>query len=473
MRAGASATTSPTKEPALTRIGLLTPYNGNNLGDGTIQTAVIENLRRRDSSIEFLGITLDPEDTATRHRIPAFPITGLSVPFYSEALLLHCTEAAWDSVPATEPATADRPGSLRHLIKTMPLVGPLLRFLVGRLRVLRKLPPEAHHLWRSFQAVRTLDLLLVSGGGQLDEEFGGPWGHPYVLFRWAMLSRLAGTRLAIASVGAHHMHRPLTRFFIKAALASASYRSYRDPGSQQQLSRWRFTTNDHCVPDMALSLPVREASNERSPGGPAVVGLSPMIYGHARHWPTSRAGLHEQYSRRLAEFARWLLDRGYRLLLFQSSAADRVAVADLRARLLELAGPEEARRIAEPRVQTVDQFFREVAAADYVVASRLHGVMMSHMLGKPVLAISFDRKVDAHMESMGQTRYRVDIGGFEVADLIERFTALERNGPAERVTIDDRVAASRQQLDDQYEALLNLAGTARGRLTPTTRRRVQ
>jgi polysaccharide pyruvyl transferase WcaK-like protein len=194
-----------------------------------------------------------------------------------------------------------------------------------------------------------------------------------------------------------------------------------------------------------------------------------MIYGHASHWPTSRPEVYEEYSRRLAEFAKWLLDRGHRLLLFQSSGADQVAAADLRARLLDLAGPEADRRVLEPGVLTVDQFFREVAAADYVVASRLHGVMMSHMLGKPVLAISFDRKVDAHMESMGQAQYRVDITRFEVADLIERFTALVRNAPMERTTISDRVSASRQQLDAQYEALLALAGSAHGRSPSTTK----
>lgn len=453
----------------MTRIGLLTPYNGSNLGDATIQTAVIENLRRRDSTLEFLGITLDPDDTASRHRISAFPITGLSVASYSEALVLHCTAPVFATVPATEPEVPGQTGRLRQLIKTTPLLGPMLKFLVGKWRALRKLPPEARHLWRSFQAVRRLDLLLVSGGGQLDEEFGGPWGHPYVLFRWAMLSRLAGTRLAVASVGAHHMNRPLTRFFIRTALASASYRSYRDPGSQHQLSRWGFTRNDPCVPDLALSLRVPAAPNGGRPSEPSVVGLSPMIYGHASHWPTSRPEVYEEYSRRLAEFAKWLLDRGHRLLLFQSSGADQVAAADLRARLLDLAGPEADRRVLEPGVLTVDQFFREVAAADYVVASRLHGVMMSHMLGKPVLAISFDRKVDAHMESMGQAQYRVDITRFEVADLIERFTALVRNAPMERTTISDRVSASRQQLDAQYEALLALAGSAHGRSPSTTK----
>lgn len=446
----------------LTRIGLLTPYNGSNLGDGTIQTAVIENFLSRDPALEFLGITLGPGDTTQRHKIPAFAITGLSVPSYSEALVRHggaLARASARSAPPRSAATADsaRPGRLRSAIKTIPLLGGGLRFLAERWRAFRRFGPEARHLWQSYKVVRTLDLLLVSGGGQLDEEFGGAWGHPYVLFRWAMLARLAGTPLAFASVGVGFMNRRLSRFFMRAALASAAYRSYRDEGSQRKLAEWRFTESDPCVPDLAFSLRVADTSRRRNSSEPGVVGLSPMIYGHAKHWPTSRPAVYEEYSRRLATFAQWLLDRGHTLLLFESSSADRIASADLKARLAELAGPVTGQRILHPEVETVEQFFNEVAAADCVVASRLHGVLMSHMLGKPVVAISFDRKVDAHMDSVAQTQYRVDITQFEVADLIERFTALERNAESERATVARHVAHSRALLDAQYDTLFQLA----------------
>lgn len=451
------------KEMTLTRIGLLTPYDGSNLGDATIQTAVIENFLRRAPALELFGITLDPEDTTRRHKIPAFPITGLAVSSYSETLLRRRSAPLASPGPQTYSPAPDRPaGGVRAALKALPLLGPGLKLLLGGARLLRRMATEVRQLWPSLRIVRTCDLLLVSGGGQLDEEFGGPWGHPYALFRWALLAKLTGTRIAVASVGAQHLNRPLTRFFVKTALASAAYRSYRDPGSKRQVAGWHFTEADLCVPDLAFSLRVPVAPPARRPGEAAIVGVSPMIYGHAKHWPTKRHALYEGYSRRLAVFAHWLLDRGHTLLLFQSSGADRIAAADLKARLLELAGPGVTGRILEPEVRTVDRFFREVAAADYVVASRLHGVLMSHMLGKPVLAISFDRKVDAHMESMAQTQYCVDIGRFETADLITRFTALEENAPADRETILERVRQFRSRLDTQYDALLSLAGAAHG-----------
>jgi polysaccharide pyruvyl transferase WcaK-like protein len=444
----------------VTRIGLLTPYNGRNLGDGTIQSAVIENLRLKDAGLEFLGITMDPEDTARRHQIPGFPITGLAVSSYSEALVLRLAQGGpLSPVPVQVGPPSGTPSrhGVREVVKRMPLLGPALRGIVRGARWLRRFGPELRHLQGSYRAVRGLDLLLVSGGGQLDEEFGGPWGHPYVLFRWAILARLARTPLAFASVGAGYLDRPLSRFFVRQALAIASYRSYRDPGTAQRLAPWSFTRGDPQYPDLAFSLPVSAPPLSTDSDTAGIIGFSPIIYGHAAHWPTKRPALYENYSRRLAEFAEWLLDQGHRLLLFRSSGADRVAIADLKARLATRLGPDALRRILEPEVESVPQFFREVAAADYVVASRLHGVTMSHMLGKPVLAISFDRKVDAHMESMEQAQYRVGIGEFTVADLVDRFTALRRNAPQERRIILDHVAEFREQLDDQYQVLHRLA----------------
>jgi polysaccharide pyruvyl transferase WcaK-like protein len=444
----------------VTRIGLLTPYNGRNLGDGTIQTAVIENLRRKDPDLEFLGITMDPEDTIRRHQIPAVPITGLAVSSYSKALVLKLASGGQPPpapVEVSTPSGAPPRGGVREIVKRLPLVGPALRGVVRAGRWLRLLGPELRHLRESYRAVRGLDLLLVSGGGQLDEEFGGPWGHPYVLFRWAMLARLARTPLAFASVGAGYLDRPLSRFFVRHALAAAVYRSYRDPGTAERLAPWTFTRGDPHFPDLAFSLPVSAPLVGGDSESPGIIGISPIVYGHAAHWPTKRPALYENYSRRLAEFAQWLLGRGHKLLLFRTSSADRVAIADLKARLAELAGPDALRGIVEPEVESVPQFFREVAAADCVVASRLHGVTMSHMLGKPVLAISFDRKVDAHMESMEQMQYRLSIGEFTVADLIDRFTALRQDGTQERRIVMDHVADFRRQLDAQYEVLHRLA----------------
>ena len=50
--------------------------------------------------------------------------------------------------------------------------------------------------------LRTQDLLIISGGGQLDEEYGGAWRLPFAICKWVLLARLARVPCAMASVGA-------------------------------------------------------------------------------------------------------------------------------------------------------------------------------------------------------------------------------------------------------------------------------
>ena len=48
---------------------------------------------------------------------------------------------------------------------------------------------EVRHSVEGYRFLRTQHLLVVSGGGQLTEEWGGAWQHPFGLFKWAILAQ--------------------------------------------------------------------------------------------------------------------------------------------------------------------------------------------------------------------------------------------------------------------------------------------
>ena len=64
------------------RIGLISPYTGGNSGNAAIISAIIANIHKRVAGVEILGITLNPPETRRRHGIEAFPLAGVSRPFY-------------------------------------------------------------------------------------------------------------------------------------------------------------------------------------------------------------------------------------------------------------------------------------------------------------------------------------------------------------------------------------------------------
>jgi hypothetical protein len=43
----------------------------------------------------------------------------------------------------------------------------------------------------SRHTMKSFELLIISGGGQLTER-DGPWGFPYTIFKWVVLARSAG-----------------------------------------------------------------------------------------------------------------------------------------------------------------------------------------------------------------------------------------------------------------------------------------
>ena len=54
------------------QIGLLGPWGSGNLGDATIQEAVIFNLKKWIPDSVIYGFSPDPSDTERRHRIKSF-----------------------------------------------------------------------------------------------------------------------------------------------------------------------------------------------------------------------------------------------------------------------------------------------------------------------------------------------------------------------------------------------------------------
>src|SRR5271157_4988998 len=64
---------------------LVSPCGHGNLGDASIQDAVIAYIRRRFPDSNIRGITLNPADTLRRHGVFGFPISGASITGYCVA----------------------------------------------------------------------------------------------------------------------------------------------------------------------------------------------------------------------------------------------------------------------------------------------------------------------------------------------------------------------------------------------------
>jgi polysaccharide pyruvyl transferase WcaK-like protein len=450
------------------RIGLLTPYAGSNQGDSAIRTEVIRGVRHHIPEAELWGIDLLPTETARLHGIPAFPITGLLVPFYSESLfepmngmfVRFSTRSLSEVIKEQEgeaPVHASAGREIWQHLKGIPVVGWLLKCLLRCVRRISIVMNEARHIRTSFQFLKGLDMVMVSGGGQLSEKWGGPWGQPYVLLRWGILARLARKRFVVVSVGVGELKTLLGRFFTRMALSLACYRSYRDLGSKEMLGTWSFTKNDPYVPDLAFTMHVNTESSAEIPGvRPLVVGVGMIAYGRHESWPTDAPNIYDDYLSNVADFIASLASKGHKVVLFKSSGADRYAVMEVKERILREWPPDVGDQISARLIETLEELLQEIKKVDVVVASRLHSVILSHMSAKPVLTISYDRKVERHVQDVGQEKYMVDIRNFTSTDLMERFEDLMNNAAAVKAEVSGHILDFRGPLEKQYDYLCGL-----------------
>jgi polysaccharide pyruvyl transferase WcaK-like protein len=452
--------TSSEVPEACPRIALLTPYLGGNLGDAAIQDSMIANLRLRLPGTRLAGISLNCDNFLERHATSAFPLCGTNRRFYGMARGRMGERAGEEEKPARAPRRiAGAASQIKAVLRRVPGLRRGLRAVRATLVVPAQ---ELRHWFNGYRFLRTQDLLIVSGGGQLDQEWGGPWAHPYALFKWACLARLARVPCAFASVGASQLRSALSRRFISAALGLARYRSFRDRRSRGiAAALLRRAAADPVVPDLAFSLPAgalpAAAGLRQVAQGRSIVAISPIVFGRPGNWPRQNRALHERYLDEVARLISELLRRDYCLAMVCSSLGDDESVIPELLERCGEAGIRYGRQILRPSLSTWRDLVAILRDCDVLVASRLHSTILGFVTGTPTVAISFDPKVDWVMEDLGQTDYLLHIHEFTAENVIQALGRLDGCRHAVRT----QIAAYRQQILSasalQYENLAALA----------------
>jgi polysaccharide pyruvyl transferase WcaK-like protein len=411
-------------------IALFTPFwgVGANLGDAVILRAVTQCFLQQDPGIEFAAITLDPESVRRSHDLSGMEMLGGNVYFFN-----------WFT------AEGPYPGQRLELLRTIyRRLRSSLRFSIAEMR----------HAVRAMRLLRRVRLLVIAGGGQLGEEWGGAWGLPYAEFKWTLMARLVGCRVAYVSVGVCKLESQLGKWFIRRALARAFFVSVRDAWSARYVEETMGCHAVRLVPDTAFGLIPDVTFAAPSSGSALKIGLSPIAYGRAGVWPVADSKNADPYLATLIAFARNLLASGHSIVLFSTDSPDRPLVDEMRAALLTGAPDGWHQRLSVEAPDTAGEILAILGPLDMVIASRLHGVILSHLMCRPVVAISYDRKVRAHMSEAGYSRFCVDLPALSVAALALLFEALQ----AERTSVHEdlriQTAKWRATLAEQYSTVV-------------------
>jgi polysaccharide pyruvyl transferase WcaK-like protein len=432
------------------QIGLLHHAGGGNLGDDATLDAVICNIRSRWPKATICGFTMNPEDTKSRHGIPAYPIRQRTWSFGHTVLNAGLT-------------SKDR---IKAAVFKSPVISRLLKTVHAALvKIPSTIFGEIKFLAGSLGIIRSCDLLIVCGGGQLVESsggpwtfLGGPWNFPYTIFKWILLARVARVKSIVLNVGAGPLVRPLSKRFVRGALSLADYASFRDEQSRTLAKHTGFNGEAYVFPDSAYShdiaaLDISEMGKRNRPN----VGFAPMAYGDPRLSREHDGDSYDRFIQELALFGSHLIENQYSITLFCSDiGVDPPAVEDVQRTLKthrDTSGMETNGSVRRAEQWNMEELIRNMSSMDYVIACRYHAVIFAHMLNIPVLAISHHPKVETLMGKLGLSEYCVDISRCDAAVLAETFKSVVRDREEIKKRMAETLAANREMLARQFDEL--------------------
>ena len=411
----------------MTTIAFISPCGFGNLGDVAIQDAFISGVREQLGLATVIsGITQNPEDTSRRHHVRA-------VPMDADAFRLRRPRpAASEAVEGGAEGTSPKRRALGALSQLA--------------RSAKRLAREVIHWTIAFREMRRVDVLVVSGGGQLDDHWDGPWRVPYALWKWSLVARLLRKDVVFLSVGAGTIDARLTRYFLRSALRRARYVSFRDEKTASRVHERRLSASTQIVPDLAFGHEAPRGGESAAPEStPRTIVVSPIAFLEPSTWPRKDGIAYGDHVNRTTELARLMLARGYRIVVCTSDTPDMKPATELYETLAADA-PNAELRLAVTTTPT--ELLETFATADMAIASRLHGLILANIAGTPTIALSYDWKVDMHMRMVGLGDFVYPIESFDPRAVLGSAEAMLEN----REEIIANLSARCESLGDAVRA---------------------
>jgi len=284
---------------------------------------------------------------------------------------------------------------------------------------------EAAHRMRPGELIRTLRSCdaLISGGGSLLQDATGLMTIPYYL-GVIRLAQWLGKPAFVYAQGIGPVRRAAFRPLIRHVLGRCRYVSVRDGQSAELLERFGLPARPEVVPDPVMGFPnlkladgavqgtggevpdAADGAGAAKTGAPETGSGSgpeaappdtgmPAVGVSVRFWRRDRREL-ERIAEALTRLAEERPVR-LRLLPFHPPGDEEAS-----AYVMELLAPAARGRAEIVRgADTPLKMLRQIAGCDLVIAMRLHALIYAATQLVPMLAVSYDPKIDHFMNQLG------------------------------------------------------------------------
>lgn len=297
--------------------------------------------------------------------------------------------------------------------------------------------------WGILKALWGCDV-LVSGGGSLLQDVTGRLSIFYYLALIA-LGKLLGKKVMIYSQGIGPIRKPFNRFMTKHILSRVDAITVREPNSRADLIG--IGIDPHRI--VITADPVISLSPQEDPSltawlaeAPGYIPGAPLI-GLAFRGQDMAFGAAEkliQVIRRLRE------EQHANILLIPYYSVQDSSVLDHLEKLAE------GLVIPVRRPLRVSEMLSLTAQLDVLVGTRLHSLIVSAICGTPMIAVSYDPKIEYFMETIDRGIF-ADVRSFDPELLLQEILGTLNDGKAPMQKVRANVGRLRDNLH-QNEAVL-------------------
>jgi polysaccharide pyruvyl transferase WcaK-like protein len=426
-------------------VGVFGHYGNGNLGDEAITEACVDSARRLLGADRVTLFSIVPGDSAARHNLDTYPIRRSAQPAKAGTPWTRPAPAATATSASAEPP---QDGGIKGLLKR----SKLLRSGVNLARSIASAPgrysAERAFLSRCEDVLQDVDLIIVAGSNQYLDNFGGTWGFPYTLMKWANLCSKTNTSLVFLSIGAGPIDKALSRYMVRKAIGQSLFHSYRDPGSLRLIEGQEARLGGVVYPDLACNLqfPVTDIDYEAERYR---VAINPMpVYGD--YWFTTDKVKYEAYLTKLAKLAIHVHGRGGEVILFPTQTRDLDAANDL----VEIARRHSA-QVADA-LQVIDtnssqDVMRVIQSSHVIVPTRFHGTILGILAKRLVLSVCYQAKAREAMTAAGQDDYALMLDDMTADQLCSAYDRLVEARATELAKVAARSDEVRSSIDAQYQ----------------------
>ena len=143
--------------------------------------------------------------------------------------------------------------------------------------------------------VKTLDLLIIGGGGILMDLYKT---EAPLYGSYAIMAKTSGTPYVVYGCGAGPLNSELGKWFIRYMSKHAESISVRDPESADLLKEIGVKNSVEVMGDPAFSLKRQRSVTAEKP---VKIGVTAVPYYHAGYWPESKEDLYQDYIEGMAK----------------------------------------------------------------------------------------------------------------------------------------------------------------------------